>query len=134
MSLQMEVFREHRKMVGWAWKVLGSRQDAEDVVQDMWVRLLNKGVVAVPLAWSTLHHRVVDIHRHRKEAGSVSLEQRVLDKLRCGPRMYDSLWRHVGGEPAEYERAINSLTERGEIGYVEGKGYDLATEEKGVSA
>lgn len=31
------------------------------------------------------------------------------------------------------ERVINSLTERGAIVYVEGRGYELATEEKGVS-
>ena len=44
-----EAFEEHRStLVGAAYRILGSRVDAEDVVQDAWIR------------WSGLDHETID--------------------------------------------------------------------------
>lgn len=84
MSLeQMEaVCREHRKrMVGYAWKLLGNRADAEDVVQEAFLRWMERGAIDCPTAWvyAVLRSRLMDVRRtyekRRRHESETSLDE-----------------------------------------------------------
>lgn len=53
---QLDIFQEHRAfLLGLAYRILGSRSDAEDILQDIFIKWLQqpKSDILVPKAWLT---------------------------------------------------------------------------------
>ncbi len=63
-----ELFRTHReRLTGFCSKFLGSRQAAEDVVQDVFLEACSKPNTPITLAWlcACARNRCIDLHRRR---------------------------------------------------------------------
>ncbi|PRZ36582.1 RNA polymerase sigma-70 factor (ECF subfamily) [Antricoccus suffuscus] len=82
----VEAFEEHRgRLVAVAYRMLGSRADAEDAVQEAWLRLARQGPAAIDnlAGWlTTVVGRVcIDMLRSRKAKPEASYDDQRLPEL-----------------------------------------------------
>src|SRR5687767_13227376 len=75
-----QVFQEHHgRVFRAAYRITGSRQDAEDILQTVFLRLAQKGDVAAENVSSYLYraaiNAAIDLIRGRRDRGTVALDE-----------------------------------------------------------
>lgn len=61
----MDFYKEHEKWVSYA-ETFGAGDYAEDIVQDAYIKAIEKNIVQTPLFYITLRNMVMDFHRQNK--------------------------------------------------------------------